>query len=77
MVAPPTVWEERLTGEIRHRAGLFGKMILQVQVERLSVTLHAPGAHTKRHADFRWVDARFDDWHALFGAAEKGRKPPP
>jgi hypothetical protein len=70
MVAPPTVWEQQLTGRTRHRSGLFGKMILQVEVEHRCVTLHAPGHETRGASYTRWHDATFDDWHQLFSGVD-------
>lgn len=70
MVPPPMVWEDQLTGRTRHRRSLFGKMILQVELETRSVTLHAPGHETRGTARTTWTDATFDDWHALFGDAD-------
>lgn len=62
MVAPPSVWENpALTGRVRYRSSLFGKVVLQVEEMQRLVTLHAPGAETYSSPRFGWRDAKWGD----------------
>ena len=65
MVAPPTVWDVTLTGRTRHRPGLFGKQILQVEEKRQTVRL--TGVESEERGGFytQWRDAKWDDIEEL------------
>lgn len=55
-----------LTGKTRYRAGLFGKLILQVEESYFDD--HPLGTDTKR----KWRDARIDDLQEQEAAKRQG-----
>ena len=66
MPAPPKA--DRITGNTRHRVGLFGKLILEVEEVYVSAYAGIGGANPTKITSTRWRDARLSDlyliqWH--------------
>lgn len=66
MPAPPKA--DRITGNTRHRVGLFGKLILEVEENYVAAYSGIGGANPIPVTKTRWRDARLSDlylieWH--------------
>jgi hypothetical protein len=79
MPSPPNA--DRITGNTRHRAGLFGKLILQVEENYTGAYAGMGGANPIRITETRWRDARVSDlyliqWHERQASREEDAMKP-